>query len=253
MNCWKLTLCISLSLVFLFSCKSENKKKENIEAKAAIQKVEKIKEEIVEKAAVVEKIKQADYDTVKWTEVSRLDKSIQIDMKYASTDNFVEEKMYDCSRCFLRPEVAKAVVKAQDILQKKGYGLKMLDCYRPRPVQQKLWDKVPNPSYVTPPKKGSMHNRGSAVDLTLVDESGKELDMGTAFDFFGKRAHHDFTDLPQEILDRRILLKTTMKKVGLYPIRTEWWHYYYAAGAPKNYEISDMLWKCDHSEASKSE
>ncbi len=194
---------------------------------------------------ITKAIPKIDYDTTLWTEILYLDTSIQVDMKYATTDNFVAEKMYPCSRCFLRPEVAKAVVKAQGLLNKKGYGLKMLDCYRPRPIQQKLWDKVPNPSYVTPPGKGSMHNRGSAVDLTLVDENGKELDMGTPFDFFGKEAHQDYEDLPEEILQRRELLRETMRKVSLYPIRTEWWHYYYAPGAPTGHELSDMIWKCD--------
>lgn len=185
-----------------------------------------------------------DYDTIIWTDVLDLDSSFVIDMKYATTDNFVNEKMYNCGRCFLRPKVAEAIVEVQKSLQKKNLGLKMYDCYRPRPFQQKLWDKVPNPSYVTPPKKGSMHNRGSAVDLTLVDENGKELDMGTGFDFFGERAHSDFEDLPQEILDNRKILQSTMIAHGFQPIRTEWWHYFYAKGAPKKYELSDMIWEC---------
>jgi len=187
-----------------------------------------------------------DYDTQEWTDMHLLDASIHIDMKYATTENFVEEVMYDCGRCLLRPDVAQGVLNAHKKLQAKGYALKMLDCYRPRPVQQKLWDKVPNAMYVTPPSKGSMHNRGAAVDLTIVGKDGKELDMGTPFDFFGKRAHSDNMDLPQNILDNRALLKSTMEEAGFKPIRTEWWHYYFAEGAPKKYEISDYLWKCDH-------
>ena len=127
-------------------------------------------------------------------------------------------------------------------LQEKGFGLKLLDCYRPRPIQQKLWDKVPNPSYVTPPKKGSMHNRGRAVDLTLVDAHGQELDMGTPFDYFGPRAHHTHTDLPDAVLQNRQLLKGTMEAYGFRSIRTEWWHYYYAQGG---YPLADWLWECD--------
>jgi len=187
-----------------------------------------------------------DYDTTKWTDIHLVNSDIVIDMKYATTENFVEEVMYECGRCLLRPDVAKGVEKAQEILQqkKKGYVLKMLDCYRPRPVQQKLWDKVPNPMYVTPPTKGSMHNRGAAVDLTIVNDKGEELDMGTIFDFFGKRAHQDFMDLPDEVLDNRELLRSTMIKAGFKPIRTEWWHYYFAKGAPKKFAISDYLWEC---------
>ena len=183
-----------------------------------------------------------DYDTSLWLELSSLDNSLQIDLKYATTDNFVAEKMYECGRCFLRPNVAQAVVRIQQQLQEKGFGLKLLDCYRPRPIQQKLWDKVPNPSYVTPPKKGSMHNRGRAVDLTLTDAEGKELDMGTAFDFFGPRAHHTYTQLPDSILQRRLLLKGIMEKNGFRSIRTEWWHYYFAE---TGYALDDWLWECD--------
>ncbi len=163
-------------------------------------------------------------------------------MRYATENNFVKEKMYNCGKCFLRPEVAVALVKAHKILQEKGYGIKVYDCYRPRPIQQKLWDKVPNPNYVTPPAKGSMHNRGAAVDLTIVDNEGKELDMGTGFDYFGQKAHHTYTGHSEEINANRKLLKSTMEAVGFGAIRTEWWHYSYKK---KSYPISDMIWDCD--------
>ena len=146
-----------------------------------------------------------------FTELISLESSIKIDIKYATTDNFVKEKMYNCGKCFLRPEVAEAIVKAQKQLEKKGYGLKMFDCYRPRPFQQRLWDKVPDDRYVTNPKKGSMHNRGAAVDLTLVDKNGKELDMGTPFDFFGEKAYQTCTDLPKNVLENRKLLKRSVE------------------------------------------
>ena len=182
-----------------------------------------------------------DYDTNQWTELIRLDSSLQIDMKYATTENFVQEKMYECSRCFLRPEVAQAVVRAHQHLQGVGYGLKMLDCFRPHPIQWKLWKKVPDPRYVTDPQKGSMHNRGAAVDLTLTDLQGQLLDMGTPFDYFGQEAYHTFTALPDSILERRLLLKKTMERYGFRAIRTEWWHYSFRG---KSYPLSDVLWKC---------
>ncbi len=236
-------LCLAISLLFFSSCEETTTSEDQVDTlETEIQTLVEQKEEekiVEEKTPFV-----PDYDTTLWTDILSLDPSIIVDMKYATEDNFVNEKMYECSRCFLRPDVAEAVVKIHQKLQTKGYGLKMLDCYRPRPIQQKLWDKVPNPSYVTPPKKGSMHNRGSAVDLTIVDNDGKELDMGTPFDFFGKKAHHDCTDLPQEVLDNRKLLKDAMKEQELHPIRTEWWHYYYAEGAPKKFPLDDMLWEC---------
>lgn len=116
----------------------------------------------------------------------------------------------------------------------------MLDCYRPRPIQQRLWNKMPNANYVTPPKKGSMHNRGLAVDLTIVDKNGAELDMGTPFDDFSEKAHYDYTKLSPKILENRKLLRQTMESVGFKGIRTEWWHFSFAA----TYPLSDWLWRC---------
>lgn len=184
---------------------------------------------------------QIDYDSTQWIELIRLDESIVLDMRYATTNNFVDEQLYDCGRCFLRPEAAKALVLVNQQLQKQGYHLKMFDCFRPLPVQQRLWDKFQNPSYVTPPSKGSMHNRGLAVDLTIVDQSGTELDMGTEFDFFGKEAHHTYTGHSDVINQNRQLLKKTMENFGFKGIRTEWWHYSYTK---KSYKLSDMLWPC---------
>ena len=130
-----------------------------------------------------------EFDTSLWTEVTMLDDRLSLDLRYATTNNFVEEKMYDCPRCFLRPEAALALKEVHSELISKGYHIKLLDCYRPKSVQEKLWAKVPNASYVTPPKKGSMHNRGYAIDVTLLDKAGNELDMGSPFDFFGREAH----------------------------------------------------------------
>ena len=177
-----------------------------------------------------------------FADVAILDPSISLDIKYATTDNFTKSKIYDCPSCLLRPEAADAIVKAHKALKKKGLGLKMFDCYRPRPYQQRLWDKVPNPDYVTPPAKGSMHSRGAAVDLTIVDANGKVLDMGTPYDFFGKEAHTDNNNLPAKVLANRQLLRETMATVGFKGIRTEWWHFSYQN---KVWPLSDYVWPCD--------
>jgi zinc D-Ala-D-Ala dipeptidase len=174
--------------------------------------------------------------------ISQLSSSIAIDIRYATRNNFTKAKIYDCAACLLRPEAAKAIVRAHQALQKKGMGLKMYDCYRPRPYQQRLWDVVPNPNYVTPPAKGSMHSRGAAVDLTIVDDKGKELDMGTEYDFFGPEAHTDYTKLPTRVLDNRKLLRETLEAVGFKGIRTEWWHFSYSG---KDYPLSDYVWPCE--------
>jgi len=177
-----------------------------------------------------------------FSDVTALDPSIKLDIRYATADNFTKSKIYDCPRCLLRPDAAKALVKAHKALQKRGLGLKMYDCYRPRPYQQRLWDKVPNPDYVTPPAKGSMHSRGAAVDLTLVDKNGKELDMGTPYDFFGKEAHTDNTNLPATVLVNRRLLSDALEAAGFKGIRTEWWHFSFQG---KNYPLSDYVWPCE--------
>ncbi len=194
-----------------------------------------------------------DYDTQLWTEIVRLDSSVQIDIRYATDSNFVKQKMYDCGRCFLRPEAAAAVAKAHQMLKKQGFGgLKMFDCYRPRPFQQRLWDKVPDDRFVTPPAKGSNHTRGAAVDLTIVDKNGQELDMGTPYDFFGKEGFPDYKPTKKEeqehwakykVRENRDLLRATMDSVGFKPIRTEWWHFDWknkGSGAV----LSDWVWKC---------
>jgi zinc D-Ala-D-Ala dipeptidase len=166
---------------------------------------------------------------------------VKVDIKYATKDNFTKKQIYPCGKCYLRPEPAKAILKVNQILKEKNLSLKMFDCYRPRPAQQRLWDVVPNPDYVTPPSKGSMHNRGLAVDLTIVDDKGKELDMGTPYDFFGVEAHTDNTSLPAKVLENRKLLSSVMKQVGFDGIRTEWWHFSYKTTA----ELADWEWPCN--------
>lgn len=186
-------------------------------------------------------LNRLDYDTTQWADIALLDPTIHIDMRYATEDNFVREKMYPCGRCFLRPEVARRVVAAHRELQQKGLGLKMLDCYRPHSVQWKLWEKMPDRRYVSDPRKGSMHNRGAAVDLTLADSAGRELDMGTPYDYFGPEAHPSCRALPDSVLARRELLRDVMARQGFKPIRTEWWHFFFGG---KTYDLSEVLWKC---------
>lgn len=183
-----------------------------------------------------------DYDTTLWRELIGLDSSILLDIRYATKNNFVGEVLYDCPRCFLRPEAAFAVLAAHQTLKKEGLGLKMFDCYRPRDVQWKLWEIYPQPGYVADPRKGSIHNRGGAVDLTIVDSTGQQLDMGTTFDFFGPKANHTYTDFSDEILANRLKLKQLMSQHGFAAIRSEWWHYNYKG---KSYELADEMWNCD--------
>lgn len=189
--------------------------------------------------------KKIDFDTSLWAEIEFQENKISLDLRYATENNFVQEQLYDCPRCFLRPEAAEALFQVQDALEEKGYSLKLFDCYRPKSVQEKLWEKVPNAAYVTPPQKGSMHNRGYAVDVTLVDREGKEVDMGTEFDFFGRRAHHDNRTLKDSILMHRDLLKATMAQFGFKHIRTEWWHYSFQGPYLSPFKLADYQWECE--------
>jgi len=165
------------------------------------------------------------------------------DMRYATENNFLKAKVYDCAECYTRVKTAKALLNANKEFLENGVKIKFFDCYRPNSVQYKMWKIVPNPQYVANPVKGSIHNKGGAVDITLVDLEGNELDMGTDFDFFGKRAYHDNLDLPQNILDNRKLLKETMERHGFWSIRTEWWHYNLTAGS--NDKIANFKWACN--------
>jgi D-alanyl-D-alanine dipeptidase len=164
------------------------------------------------------------------------------DMRYATENNFLKAKVYDCPECYTRAKTATALIRANKDFMEKGVKIKFFDCYRPNSVQYKMWEIVPNPQYVANPDKGSIHNKGGAVDITLVDMEGKELDMGTDFDYFGKKAYHDNMDLPQEILDNRKLLKETMEAHGFWSIRTEWWHYNLSAAS--NDKVANFTWEC---------
>ena len=165
------------------------------------------------------------------------------DMRYATRDNFLKAKVYDCAECYLRYKTVKALVKANEAFMKKGFRIKLYDCYRPLDIQKRMWAIVSNPEYVANPAKGSIHNRGGAVDISLVDKRGKELNMGTAFDFFGKEAGHNYTRLSKKIIKNRILLKTVMVENNFKIFDSEWWHYN-LKDASKD-KISNFKWDCN--------
>ena len=164
------------------------------------------------------------------------------DMKYATTDNFLKAKVYDCAECFLRLKTVKALVKANTKFIQKGYRIQLFDCYRPLDIQKKMWQIVANPEYVADPAKGSIHNRGGAVDITLVDNNGKALDMGTPFDFFGPEASHNYQLLSDEVKQNRVLLKKIMQENGFISFDSEWWHYN-LQNASKD-KVSNTIWEC---------
>ncbi|MBB4079357.1 D-alanyl-D-alanine dipeptidase [Lewinella aquimaris] len=183
-----------------------------------------------------------DYDTSQWVELVRLDTSFRLEIRYATDSNFMERKIYDCGRCFYRPAVARALAAAQAEFRKQGLGLKMFDCYRPQPYQQRLWDVMPDARYVANPARGSVHSRGAAADLTLIDlATGKELNMGTPYDYFGEAAYTTTTDLPAQVLENRTILQDVLRRHGFATIRTEWWHFNFSG---PRFELSDWVWAC---------
>ena len=150
---------------------------------------------------------------------------IIVDMKYATEDNFAKKRLYDSNTCFLRKSTASKLDAVQRKLERMNLGLKVWDCYRPLAVQRIFWAILPDERYVANPEKGSRHNRASAVDVTLVDSQGKELQMPTGFDDFSPRAGHHYQDLPDQAIGNRELLKDLMEKAGFIPLSDEWWHY----------------------------
>ncbi len=175
-------------------------------------------------------------------ELVELDKfipGIALDIRYATTNNFTGQTLYPSARCFLRKPVAKNLRAVQAELAAMGLGLKIFDGFRPLSVQKKMWAVFPHPGYVADPKKGSRHNRGAAVDLTLIRLSdGAGLPMPTAFDDFTTKAHRDFKDLPEETIHNRALLETLMTQHGFIGLPTEWWHFDDANW--KRYPIMDV-------------
>lgn len=236
-----------LTFCFIFiQCKQENASLP-VKTKEKVSPIEK-QEPVIVKETPIKKVEETVKPSPKpipdgWKEISKATSGIALDIKYATSDNFTKKKIYDCAKCYLRPEAASKLVEIHKLLKEKyGYGIKVFDCFRPRPYQQRLWDIMPNPSYVTPPEKGSMHSRGLAVDLTILDKNGEELDMGTPYDFFGKEAHQDYKGHSSEVNKNRTLLKSTMEENGFGSIRTEWWHYSYKT---KSYPLDDWVWECE--------
>ena len=165
------------------------------------------------------------------------------DFKYATTDNFLKEKVYPCGECFLRAKTVKSLLAANAIFKTKGYRIKLFDCYRPKAKQKKMWKIVPNPTFVANPKKGSIHNRGGAVDITLVDSLGMELNMGTKFDFFGPEASHTYLNFSSEILNNRKVLKDIMLSNNFQSFDSEWWHY--NLNGSKEDKVENLKWDCN--------
>lgn len=160
--------------------------------------------------------------------VRDVDPRIVIDVRYATASNFVGRAIYSGADAWLRRGTAERLRRAQDGLVSAGLRLKVLDAYRPPAAQALLWAALPDERFVAPPSRGSRHTRGMAVDVTLVDALGAELQMPSAFDAFNERAHRDWKgegDADAVVVKNRELLTAAMIGAGFETIRNEWWHY----------------------------
>jgi D-alanyl-D-alanine dipeptidase len=169
--------------------------------------------------------------------------SIVPDLRYTTVNNFMHKILYPpVAKAYLRKAAADALGKVQSTLNAEGLGLKIFDAYRPYAVTVQMWEPIKNEDYVANPAKGSGHNRGIAVDLTLIDlKTSEEINMGTGFDNFSDSAHHAFTQLPDSILEKRKLLRHVMEANNFKAFETEWWHY--SLPEPEKFELLDLSFK----------
>lgn len=174
-------------------------------------------------------------------EVTEQVPNVLVELKYATTDNFMKKDVYGClTHAYLQKETIAKLKKAQQILEKDhpGYHLLIYDAARPLSKQWELWNTLTEyapekrKTYVADPKEHSIHNYGSAIDLTVADEKGKPLEMGTKFDFFGEMAYPNQEarllkagKLSQKAIDNRLILRKAMTQAGFTGIEYEWWHF----------------------------
>lgn len=168
-------------------------------------------------------------------EITESTHDVILDMRYATNNNFTGKSVYDSSRCYLHADALVLLDRAIALAAIQGCTLKILDAYRPQIAQERLWEVCPNPDYVMPPEKGSHHTRGVAIDITLVDGDGNELDMGTPFDTFETASHHGTQLISPEAARNRYLLLGIMMSAGWDFYTNEWWHY--QLFNPRNYDL----------------
>lgn len=159
-------------------------------------------------------------------EITEITHGVEIDLKYATADNFTGRPVYGHAACYLHRDAEKLLKAAVRLAAAQGWRLRIFDAFRPSEVQWKLWNHTPDPEFLADPRRGSPHSRGAAVDLTLIDKAGGQaLDMGTAFDAFTPMSHHGNQDIAPEAQHNRLLLMGLMTTAGWDFYRNEWWHY----------------------------
>jgi zinc D-Ala-D-Ala dipeptidase len=171
------------------------------------------------------------YKKFNLVEIKQPEFDVEIDIRYATKNNFTGELVYKKShhkqaKCFLHVDAAEKLQKAILIAKNLGLRFKIFDAFRPSEAQFKLWAHTPDPDFLADPTKGSPHSRGVAIDLNLIDKNGVELDMGTDFDAFTPLSHHAVVQgISVEAQKNRLILMGIMTASGWDFYRNEWWHY----------------------------
>ena len=176
-------------------------------------------------------------------DIEQLDSTFVLDIRYATNNNFTKIRLYECPKCFLRYEAAKALISANEDFKAVGFQIILYDCYRPFSVQQQMWEIYPNRNFLANPnERASIHNRAGAVDLGLIDSTGKVVDMGTDFDFFGRESYFHSPLVSDTVHNNRLLMREILEKNGFRGIDNEWWHYsFYKA---YSYPVLDEKFNC---------
>ena len=181
-------------------------------------------------------------DPKRLVELVKLDPTIRLDMRYATTNNFTGRALYSEARAFLTVTAAQALVRASASAKAEGFGLTIYDAYRPWRVTKQLWEATPigpKKNYVANPKRGSKHNRGCAADLTLHDlKTGILAEMPTEFDDFSEKAHRDYAGASAIATANRARLQRYMEAQGFVGLSNEWWHFDFTGW--ESYPVMDV-------------
>jgi D-alanyl-D-alanine dipeptidase len=184
---------------------------------------------------------EGDFKTSELVELIKLDSTFKLDIRYATDNNFAGQAVYEEARAFLQRPAAEALVKVNQELKPLGLGLVIFDGYRPWQVTKKFWDITPveQRKFVADPKKGSRHNRGCAVDLSLYElATGNEVKMPGEYDEMSERSYPDYKGGTKKMREMRDLLRSKMEAHGFTVYEYEWWHFDYKDW--QSYRIMDI-------------
>lgn len=179
-----------------------------------------------------------------FTNIQKLDPSIIVDLRYATTNNFTKQVIYDFTTAIARTGTAEKLALASKELKNLGYRIKVWDAYRPIKAQERLFEVYPDPTFVAKPNPNFSHQKGVTFDLTLCDLNGNELTMPTPFDDFSEKAYRSSHRSPEVEINYQIL-HTAMQNAGFIGYENEWWdyrdsdmdNYEPAAADPNDYKI----------------